>query len=66
MLVELYRLEESKIMEHNEMGYIKKFIRENYNQNISLQTLAELSGYSYHHFRHKFKENLGLSPMSYI
>jgi len=66
MLIELHRSEENRVVEYNEIEYIKMFIHENYNQNIDLQTLAELSGYSYHHFRHIFKDKVGLSPMNYI
>jgi AraC-like DNA-binding protein len=66
MLIELHRLGKNKVMDSNEMIYIKKFIYENYNQNIDLKTLAELSGYSYHYFRHKFKDKVGVSPINYI
>ncbi|WP_391572774.1 AraC family transcriptional regulator [Cohnella sp.] len=46
--------------------YIENFILENFNQNINLPALAKVSGYSYDHFRHMFKERTGLSPMNYI
>ena len=50
----------------NKFEYIINYINNNYNQKIDLIKLADLSGYSYHHFRHLFKQNIGLSPLSYI
>jgi len=46
--------------------YLENYILENFNQNINLPALAKVSGYSYDHFRHMFKERTGLSPMNYI
>ena len=42
------------------------YIEENYTQDIDLDMLARLSGYSYDHFRHRFAEETGDSPMHYI
>lgn len=66
LLVEIARMFEEDSKRGNELLYIKKFMRENFNQQIDLHTLAELSGYSYHHFRHLFKKETGLSPINYI
>lgn len=46
--------------------YIRTFMEENYNQKISIQELADMAGYSYHHFRHLFKKNLGISPFRFL
>ena len=48
------------------MGYIFTFLDENFSQDICLDTLAELSGYSADHFRHLFKRKAGISPKQYI
>ena len=50
----------------NPMYYIYKYIDENYVQDINIQTLSEMSGYSYDYFRHIFKEDSGVSPKNYI
>lgn len=50
----------------NPMYYIHKYIEENFVQDIDIQTLAEMSGYSYDYFRHLFKEEVGISPKNYI
>ncbi|WNR42739.1 helix-turn-helix domain-containing protein [Paenibacillus roseipurpureus] len=46
--------------------YAKNYIDENVSHPISVETLAELVGYSYDRFRHLFKETYGLSPMNYV
>ena len=48
------------------MGYIFTFLDENFSQDICLDTLAELSGYSADHLRHLFKRKAGISPKQYI
>jgi len=52
--------------EENNFDYIKNYIDVHYNEKIDLANLAELSFYSYHRFRHRFKELSGLSPNQYI
>lgn len=46
----------------NAMTYICDY----FNTDISLTELAELAGYSYHRFRHIFREKYGLSPKQMI
>ena len=46
--------------------YARAFIDENYNQKISVEDLAGMAGYSYHHFRHLFKAKFGRSPIAYL
>lgn len=66
LFIELERMNENIIKKANDFTYIRKFLEENYNQNIDLNALAELSGYSYHHFRHLFKQKMGIPPNKYI
>ncbi|MHB1454682.1 MAG: AraC family transcriptional regulator [Saccharofermentanales bacterium] len=51
---------------HDDLYKIKKYINENIGTDINMNDLSELSGYSYHYFRHLFKEQTGLSPKQYI
>ncbi len=46
--------------------YIKNYIDVHYNEKINFYKLAELSYYSFDHFRHKFKEFTGYSPNHYL
>ncbi len=46
--------------------YTRTFIDEHYNQKITVEELAEMAGYSYHHFRHLFKRQYGISPIAYL
>jgi len=68
ILVELDRkINTHKISkEEDNFDYIKNYIDVHYNEKMHLANLAELSFYSYHRFRHKFKELTGLSPNQYI
>ncbi len=60
------RQQNSKFETVDELFRIKKFINENFHQEISVSELAKLSGYSYDHFRHIFKKHIGRSPKQYI
>ena len=42
------------------------YILNNYSKEIDLQALAQSIGYSYHHFRHVFKEVYSFSPKQFI
>ena len=66
LLLEYKRIIDNKNIKNEWLDYVVTFIDENYNNGISMETLAELSGYSYHRFRHLFKEKIGLSPIAYI
>ncbi|MBM7568263.1 AraC family transcriptional regulator [Paenibacillus sacheonensis] len=48
------------------LHYARAYIDENYNQKITVEELAEMVGYSYHHFRHLFKKKFGRSPIAYL
>lgn len=66
LLLEFNRIIEKKNARTEWLDYVVTFIDENYNNEINMKTLADLSGYSYHRFRHLFKEKIGLSPVGYI
>ncbi|MBJ6361507.1 helix-turn-helix domain-containing protein [Paenibacillus sp. GCM10012307] len=48
------------------MHYVLNFMDEHFCQKISIQTLADLAGYSYGRFRHLFKEKYGVAPLQYL
>ncbi len=48
------------------MSYVTNFINSNFMNPIELEELSKSIGYSYHHFRHIFKEFYGISPKQYI
>lgn len=48
------------------LEYIENYINENFHQEIDLPSLAKITGYSYDHFRHVFKDKTGESPLSFI
>lgn len=48
------------------LSIVPCIIAENLTFEIDLNSLADLSGYSYHRFRHLFKERFGTSPKQYI
>lgn len=66
LLIEIQRLKEPKPLSNNWLSPSLAFIDEYYMQDINLTHLAKMSGYSYHRFRHLFKEATGLSPKAYI
>jgi AraC-like DNA-binding protein len=68
ILVEIDRLVNpvKKPLNCNALTYIKNYLDLHYNEKINFSNLAELSFYSYDHFRHKFKELTGYSPNQYL
>lgn len=42
------------------------YLNLNFFKDVNLHTLADISGYSYDHFRHIFKQMTGFSPKQYI
>lgn len=66
LLIEIKRVNNVKKVKSDNMKFITNFINENYTQKIDLGILSEISGYSYHRFRHLFKERTGYSPINYI
>ena len=43
-----------------------KYIKANFSQNISLEVLGAVTGYSPNHFRKLFTEIMGVSPQKYL
>jgi len=66
IIIELERLFSRNNIKDNSFKYVLSFIDQNFTHDVNLNTLAEISGYSYHRFRHLFKEKTGLSPNNYI
>ncbi|MDF9844294.1 MULTISPECIES: AraC family transcriptional regulator [unclassified Paenibacillus] len=50
----------------DQMQYVLNYMDEHYRHKLSVQSLAEMSGYSYDRFRHLFKERFGESPHRYL
>lgn len=46
--------------------FVMNYMNEHYRHKLSVETLSEMSGYSYDRFRHIFKERYGLSPLRYL
>ncbi|MBQ9482232.1 MAG: helix-turn-helix transcriptional regulator [Clostridia bacterium] len=65
MLISVFRRNNEK---PNGFGidYVVRYIDEYYMTDIDVDSLAQMSGYSPSRFRVLFKENMGLSPKSYI
>ena len=66
LAVSISRFQTNKNVTVDEMFQIKKYINENFHQEIDVDVLAKMSGYSYDHFRHLFKNHTGVSPKKYI
>jgi len=49
-----------------DLAYSKRYIEENYMQNISMGDLAYMTCYSKDRFRHLFTEMFGISPKNYL
>lgn len=50
----------------DQVQYVLNYMDEHYRHKLTVSTLAEMSGYSYDHFRHLFKERFGDSPHRYL
>ena len=46
--------------------YAAAYLRENFNQPVSMRALAAICGWSYDHFQHVFRREIGLSPQQYL
>lgn len=66
LIVTIGRVSSSSLTEFDDFSYFKNFLCENYTQNIDYKGLATFSGYSYHRFRHIFKDIFGTSPHQYV
>ena len=66
LIIEIDRMQNASGKKSADLSYIIRYIDENYSQRINIKTMADLSGYSYHHFRHIYKKVTGLSPINYV
>lgn len=66
LIIEIARTRFSDTDTTRGFSHIQSLLMENYAQDMDFNTLAELSGYSYHRFRHIFKELHGVSPYQYV
>lgn len=48
------------------LQYVKNYMDEHFRQRITIERLADMSGYSYDRFRHLFKARAGVAPMRYL
>lgn len=55
-----------KNIEEDNFFFILNFLNAQSQNGISIEDAANMSGLSYHRFRHKFKEVTGISPQQYI
>lgn len=65
LLLNLIRQTETPFQQ-NSFSPVLRYINEQYTSDIELDYLAKLSGYSYDHFRHAFKQKTGMTPLNYI
>lgn len=65
-LVQCERQLHSLSTKRDEIGQLKRIIDESFSSDLVVENLAKLTGYSYHHFRHLFKERFGIAPKQYI
>lgn len=56
----------SHSLSEDRVQYVLNYMDEHYRTKLSVETLAEMSGYSYDRFRHLFKERYGTSPLRYL
>jgi AraC-like DNA-binding protein len=66
LMLEFQRVNSRERESGDPIIYLRKYIMENFHQDISVKDLASQSGYSYHHFRRIFKQHAGLSPVNYL
>ena len=66
IIIKIKRSFEKPTEQGKELIFFKQYIDENYMQKISVRQMANISGYSYDHFRHLFTEIFGISPQKYL
>ena len=70
IIIEALRITQINFSEDNEvqlqMDYMKNYIKDNYNKSFKPEDLASSIGYSYHYFRHLFKEQYGITIKQYV
>ena len=48
------------------IGFLTEYVKAHYNENINLQSVAELSGFSYSYVSHCFREKTGMNFIEYL
>lgn len=66
LMLTLFRSTKQELGNTDELKYVEQYIKQNIGRNLSISSLAEMSGYSISHFRRVFKEYTGSSPKRYI
>ncbi|MEA4890748.1 MAG: AraC family transcriptional regulator [Clostridiaceae bacterium] len=66
LLIDFDRLDSTNPKSRGDLSYAISFLQENYHQPVDMAMLADLSGYSYHRFRHLFKQKTGFAPNDYL
>ena len=66
LILTLFRNTKQEIDKSDELKYVIQYIKQNIGRNITISSLADMSGYSPSHFRRIFKEYMGISPKRYI
>lgn len=56
----------AEAVKHEHIKQVLNYIEQYYLTDIDLEQLSSISQYSYHHFRHIFKEEMGVSLKQYI
>lgn len=64
IMIEIERMQ-IRTADLNNIVKARQYIDQNYTQKIDLKTLSNLTNYSYHHFRHEFRKQFGMSPINY-
>ncbi len=66
LLLTLFRSNTKQENNNDDLKYVEQYIKQNIGRNITITSLADMSGYSISHFRMLFKEYTGMSPKRYI
>lgn len=66
MVLDLVRMHAEPPYPADNMALVERYMREHTGQAMDFQQLARMSGYSYHRFRHLFKERYGLPPLQHM
>ena len=51
---------------NKDLHFLREYIGQHADQKINFRELSAVSGYSYDHFRHLFKQKFGISPQEYM
>ncbi len=67
-ILNMLRLQDNNRPSNNDavLKYAVSYMQDHYYDDIDMQELAKSLGYSYHHFRHIFKENFNMPPKQFL